>query len=188
MNVPAKTNFSTTALGVRPRELIIIGAAGFLGLALLALPLGSIFLRILIAAGISSAGLTYALWKVQNVWTIEEYFFHRLRYSRRARRFLKGGAAAAGLNMHADPGIEAPLSGVAPSVEDNLAGQPVMDRPAKPLFWLPAALSPQSNRELLGLVGAWFAVTVFLGWMLASGGIEDIQIHLRLLWSVLWKG
>jgi hypothetical protein len=186
MNVPAKTNFATTALGVRPRELVITGAAGFLGLALLALPLGSIFVRILIAAGLTGAGVLYAFWRVNRVWTVEAYLFQRLRYSQRARRFLKGGAA--GQDRQPDPASPAPPPGAASSTQSEASVQPAASQPAEPLFWLPAALSPQSNRELLGLVGAWFAVTVFLGWMLASGGIEDIQIHLRLLWSVLWKG
>jgi hypothetical protein len=184
MNIPAKTNFSTTALGVRPRELVISGVAGFLGLALLTLPLGSIILRILIAAGLTSTGVLYAFWRVHRVWTVEAYLYRRLVYGFRARRFLKGGAAAAGYSAQAEPNHGAPST--APTTES--AAPPVGAGPAQPLFWLPAALSPRSNRELLGLVGAWFAVTVFVGWMLASGGIEDVQVHLRLLWSALWRG
>jgi hypothetical protein len=184
MNLPAKTDFSTTALGVRPRELVISGVAGFLGLALLTLPLGSIFVRILIAAGLTSAGVLYAFWRVHRVWTVEAYLYRRLVYDFRTRRFLKGGAAAAGFSAQAetDPGAT-------PSASTTKAAAPPagVDQ-AQPLFWLPAALSPRSNRELVGLVGAWFAVTVFVGWMLASGGIEDVQVHLRLLWSALWRG
>lgn len=188
MNIPAKTNFTTTALGVGPRELVITGAAGFLGLALLALPLGSIFLRILIAAGLSSAGVLFAFWRVKRVWTVEAYLFQRLRYSRRARRFLKGGAEASGIGAHTVPGSEAASSSAAPAVQERPSAQPASEHSEEPLFWLPAALSPQSNGELLGLVGSWFAVTIFLGWMLASGSIADIQNHLRLLWTALWSG
>jgi hypothetical protein len=184
MNLPAKTDFSTTALGVRPRELIISGAAGFLGLALLTLPLGSIFVRILIAAGLTSAGVLYAFWRVHRVWTVEAYLYRRLVYDFRARRFLKGGAAAAGFSAQAEVNRGAPPS----TSTTKAAAPPAGAGLAEPLFWLPATLSPRSNRELIGLVGTWFAVTVFVGWMLASGGIEDVQVHLRLLWSALWRG
>ena len=53
MGLPSKASFKTTAFGVSARELIIIGGGLLLGLAILAVPFTSIFIRIVLAAGIA---------------------------------------------------------------------------------------------------------------------------------------
>jgi hypothetical protein len=185
-NIPTKTSFQTTAFGVRARELVILCAAGFLGLALLALPLGSIFIRILLAAGLSGAGILAAFWRVERTWTIEAYLFNRWKYSLRPRRFVKGGSQFGGAAMPWE--VSSPAVPETVREEDGKASRE-KDAPAaqaQPLFWLPERLVPHSNGELAGFVLSSFAVTVFLGWVTASGGVGLIQSQLQLLASALW--
>ena len=103
MGIPAKTSFKNTAFGVRARELVIAGGAGFVGLAVLALPLGSIFIRIAVMAGLSGAGILYAFWRVERTWSIEEYLFNRWKYGIRSRRFVKGSSQFEGVPIEVGP-------------------------------------------------------------------------------------
>jgi hypothetical protein len=191
MGIPAKTSFKTTAFGVRPRELVIAGGAGFIGLSVLAVPIGSIFLRILLMAGLFAAGFTYAFWRIGRIWTIEEYAFMRLKYRSRARRFTKGGSSlhfGAGLEEAAEtgPGEKHAEERVrAPAIHNEIPGEPGASR--EPLFWLPPRLSPQSNSQLAGVALAAFSVVVFLAWMAATDGVQDVQVHLKLIWDLLWR-
>jgi hypothetical protein len=190
MSIPAKTSFKTTAFGVSPRELIITGSAGFIGLAFLAVPIGSIFLRILFMAGLFAAGFTYAFWRIGRIWTIEEYAFNRLKYRSRAHRFIKGGSS---IQFSGDPEQAAETSpgekdakeqARAPAIREEIAGKPAVTR--EPLFWLPQSLSPQSNSQLVGVALGVFSIAVFLTWMAATDGVQDVQVHLNLIWDVLW--
>jgi hypothetical protein len=190
MGIPAKTSFKTTAFGVRPRELIIAAGAGFIGLSVLAIPIGSIFLRIILMAGLFAAGFTYAFWRIGRIWTIEEYAFMRLKYRSRARRFINGGSSVhfgAGLEqaVETDPGEkDAKERARATGSRREIAGTPAASR--EPLFWLPQRLSPQSNSQLAGAALAAFSVAVFLAWMAATDGVQDVQVHLKLIGDVLW--
>lgn len=197
MSLPSKTSFKTTSFGVRARELVISGAAGFLGLATLALPLGSIFVRILIAAGLSGAGVTYAFWRVGRVWTIEGYLASRLKFDRRSRRFLKGGASATGVSGPAGgrPAAErvsagretpAPAAAEATAAAETAVGAEALDPPA-PLFWLLERLSPSSNAELVGMVASTLAVIAFLAWIGTTGGVGAIQGQLQVVWLAVWN-
>jgi hypothetical protein len=185
-HIPTKTSFQTTAFGVRARELVILCGGGFIGLALLALPLGSIFIRILLAAGLSGAGILFAFWRVERTWTIEAYLFNRWKYSLRSRRFVKGGSQFEGASLS----WEAPESTATQTVQkDDSKVSRKNDAEAtqgEPLFWLPERLVPHSNGELVGFVLSSFAVTVFLSWVTASGGVGLIQSQLQLLAQALW--
>jgi hypothetical protein len=191
MGIPAKTSFKTTAFGVRPRELVITGGAGFIGLAVLAVPTGSIFLRILLMAGLFAAGFTYAFWRIGRIWTIEEYAFMRLKYRSRARRFIKSGSSHQFSNdleqaAETSPGKkDAKERARATGSRREIAGEPAASR--EPLFWLPQRLSPQSNSQLAGVALAAFSVAVFLTWMAATDGVQDVQVHLKVIWDLLWR-
>lgn len=191
MRLPAKTSFTTTSFGVRARELIISGVSGFLGLALLALPLGSIFVRILLAAGIAAAGVTYAFWRIGTAreWTIEGYLASRLRYGRRGRRYLKGGPSSASSFRPAvvstgEESVPASSSESAPAEEPPAFPTEAPELP-EPLFWLPESFSPRSNGELLGTVVSALSVIAFLTWVVTEGSVGRIQGEVQVLWQTL---
>jgi hypothetical protein len=191
MGIPAKTSFKTTAFGVSPRELVIAGGAGFIGLAVLAVPIGSIFLRIIFMAGLFAGGFTYAFWRIGRIWTIEEYAFNRLKYRSRPHRFIKGASSlqfGAGLEQAAEtsPDEKDMEEGArVPVIRREIPREPAASR--EPLFWLPPRLSPQSNSQLVGVALSVFSIAVFLTWMATTAGVQDVQIHLNLIWDVLWR-
>jgi hypothetical protein len=197
VGIPAKTSFKTTAFGVRARELIIAGGAGFLGLAVLALPLGSIFIRILVMAALFSAGILYAFWRVERAWNIEEYLFNRWKYGLRSRRFVKGGVARNTANQFEGASIdEGALGwGLSPNLEQNTPeaanGKAAREGPPsgweRVIVWLPEGWGPHSNGELAGRVLTGLALVVFLAWVATTGGVPAIQVQIQLLVSALFR-
>ncbi len=184
MSVPAKTSFKTTSFGVQARELIIAGTAGFVGLAILAIPIGSIFIRIVVAAGLFSGGILYAFWRIERTWNIEEYFFNRWKHGLRSRRFVKGGSEFDGTSIDIGP---LGSGSSASAREEKTVNKPALERPAtgwsKVLVWAPDWLVPHSNIELSGMVLSVFALVVFLAWMWTSGDVATLQGEIQILVS-----
>ncbi len=191
MGIPAKTSFKTTAFGVRARELVIAGGAGFVGLAILALPVGSIFIRIVVMAGLSGAGILYAFWRVDRTWSIEEYLFNRWKYGIRSRRFVKGGSLFEGVSIGVGPYGSGLSSGLGGNVSTGVAGKPRREFPfsgwEKTLFWLPESWEPHSNTELTGMVLSVFALVVFLAWVGTTGGVSALEVQIQLLFAALFN-
>ncbi len=184
MSVPAKTSFKTTSFGVRARELIIAGTAGFIGLALLAIPIGSIFIRIIAAAALFSAGILYAFWRIDRTWSLEEYFFNRWKHGVRSRRFVKGGSEFDGTSINV--GLAGPEP-TAATGEVKVVNKPTHRKRGtgwnKVLVWVPDWMVPESNVELSGMVLSVFALVVFLAWMWKSGNVATLQGEIQILLS-----
>ena len=89
--IPSKASLSTTSFGISRREVILLGAAVFVGLALLIVPYASIFGRVVVSFLVMGGMMVYTFWRVEKQWPIEVYLFNRMKYQARERAYVRGG-------------------------------------------------------------------------------------------------
>lgn len=164
-NIPSKASLSTTSFGISRREVFLVGAAVFIGLALLAVPYTSIFARVVISFLFMGGMAVYTFWRIDGQWPIEVYLLNRLKYQARARAFVRGGQRT--------------ISGHQVDSRAPAKKEPRVYSPAgRVLFELPGF----SNRQLLSSVAGMVILAVFLAWV-GTGGVVDAQIQLRMLFE-----
>jgi hypothetical protein len=81
-----------TAFGLKLRDLIILATGLLLGMGLLAADLGSIYVRIILGAGVILSALVLALWKEAGSGdALEQVLLKRLIHRSKPRRLVRGG-------------------------------------------------------------------------------------------------
>ena len=166
-NIPGKASLSTTSFGVSRREVFLLGAAVFIGLALLAVPYTAIFGRVVVSFLFMGGTAVYTFWRVDGQWPIEVYLFNRLKYQARNRAFVRGGQRI--------------VSGQE-KVDSIAAGRSKIPEAYHPAGGVLLELPGFSNGQLFFSVAGVVILAIFLAWV-GTGGVADAQVQLRMLFE-----
>jgi len=161
---PAKT---TAGLPVGPRELVIVGVAFTFAVLVFFTGL-PFFVRVGMAVALVGLAATYALARVEGRYTIEEYWFHRLGFSSRVRRRIKGGKGIVSRTGRLERGVSTPR----PAQQQ---------RRRVAWFTIPAESVPANHVMLVNAIGVAL-LSAFLAWLGGGGLAELMQLRANVLY------
>jgi len=165
--IAPRTDFQATQWGFTTRDFGITITGVLLGILQVITPYASIFVRLVLFAFIVLSAVVLAFWRVDKVFTLEEYFINRIKQWRGAREvYTKDGAAFKNLGQYHNP----PLAvDEIPKTNSTASGHVI--------GILPAWLTPKSNQDLLFSALSIFSFVIFVAWV-GTGGVQDAQVLL----------
>jgi hypothetical protein len=173
--IAPRSDFQATQWGFTTRDFGITITGFLLGILQVITPYVSIFFRLVFFAVIVLSAVVIAFWRVDKVFTLEEYLLKRIRLQRGAREvFTKDGAAFDNLQQYHNPPIsEKSAPKTNPSASGHVIGV------------LPGWLTPRSNQDLLFSALSVLSFVVFIAWI-GTSGVADAQTLLGYYSQYIW--
>jgi len=154
---------SQTAFGLKLRDLIILGAGLLLGISILAADFASIYVRVILGAGVILSALVLALWKESGSGdSLEQILFKRFMHRTKPRRLVRGGSQAGspedligGGFTRSEPAPQAPGAALGSAGDEEAPGSLIYT----PVFYIH---TPIKNEGLMTFAAACFIIVVLL--------------------------
>ena len=179
--LPPRTDFDATQWGFTTRDFGIAIGGIFLGILQVITPYASIFIRLILFAIIVIAGAVFAFWRVDKVYTLEEYLINLVEQWRGHRRvYTKDGADIDVLHPYSNI-----VTGDADTQKIERIRKITPTAPGKVLFIIPRWFVPKSNEDLLYSALSIFSFVLFISWI-GTGGVKDAQNLMINFGKRLW--
>jgi len=167
--LPPRTDFRATQWGFTTRDFGIAIGGVLLGLLQIIVPYAGIFVRLVAFTLIVLTAMVLAFWRIEKVYTIEEFVLFRIRQWRGYRHvYLKDGAEFNRLGQYANPAEKATPTA-----------------PGRVLFMLPEWLVPKSNQDLVYSALSIVTFVAFISWV-GTGGVEEAQRIVQNFGQRMW--
>lgn len=179
-----------TAFGLKLRDLMILAIGLLLGIGILAADFASIYIRVIVGAGVILSALVLALWKESGSGdSVEQVLLKRLLHRTKPRRLVRGGSQAinveglpVGRLTRGEPLADTSAADPGGDSGSDAGGNGDQHEPGAllytPIFYVHA---PIKNEGLIAFAAACFVMIVLLVAIWRYDLFESAIASLRLI-------